>query len=194
MKALGDKLAKVVESYELKTKALQDTILKLNKSVAGINKDLSKKQNEIDKLKAYVDKIEQKQKESRVRITNVEEEEGENLQKKVLKIAKNKLGLKLKEECVQEVYRARKKKDTKTRDIVMQFEKKCTRDDFLQRRTRIPRTQDPKAWMYINEDLTEYRQKLLFDARKMVKCGKIKGAWSQHGNIMILRNEGGQRL
>ena len=45
--------------------------------------------------------------------------------------------------------------------------------------------------MYVNEDLTEFRQKLLFDARQVAKSGKIKGAWSQHGSIMILKKEGG---
>ncbi len=45
--------------------------------------------------------------------------------------------------------------------------------------------------MYVNEDLTEYRQKLLYDARQVAKSGKIKGAWSQHGNIIILKKEGG---
>ncbi len=73
--------------------------MRLNKAVTGINKDLLRKQDVIKKLKAHIDKIEQKQKEARVRITGVEEEINKNLPKKISKIAKNKLGLKLKEEC-----------------------------------------------------------------------------------------------
>ncbi len=71
------------------------------------------------------------------------------------------------------------------------LQKKSTRDEFFKQRTKIPRTTDPRRRMYIDEDLTEFRQKLLFDARQKVKCGKIRGAWCQHGNIMVLKLEGG---
>ncbi len=190
-KYMEENLTKVVQSFELKTKGLEETIVKLNRALCGVNKDLAKKNAEIEKLKSHFDTTDQKQRETRVRVTGVDEENEENLQKKVVKIAKNKLGMKIKEEDLQEVYRAGKKKTNKTRDIVIQFTKKCTRDVYLQHRKKIPRTPDPKARMYINEDLTEYRQKLLFDARQVAKNGKIKGAWSQHGNIMILKKEGG---
>ncbi len=40
--------------------------------------------------------------------------------------------------------------------------------------------------VYINDDLTEFRQKLLYDARMLVKKRKLKGAWAQHGNVMVL--------
>ena len=173
-KYIRDSLAKAVHPLEVKTKELEETVAKLNRALTGVNKDLAKKSDEIEKLKSHIDRIDQKQRETVVRVTGVEEESGEKLQRKIVKIAKNKLGMKkIKEEDVQEVYRAGKKKSNKTRDIVIQFTKKSTRDVFLQHKSKIPRTADPKTRMYINEDLTEYRQKLLFDA-----SGKIKGAWS----------------
>ncbi len=173
-KYIADNLAKAVHPLEVKTKELEETVAKLNRALTGVNKDLAKKNDEIEKLKSHIDRIDQKQREKVVRVTGVEEESDEKLQRKIVKIAKNKLGMKkIKEEDVQEVYRAGKKKSNKTRDIVIQFTKKSTRDVFLQHKSKIPRTADPKTRMYINEDLTEYRQKLLFDA-----SGKIKGAWS----------------
>ncbi len=187
-KSLTEKITKTMEE---KTKELENKILKLNRALDGVNNDLAQKNDEIKLLKLHIDTIEQKQKEARVRITGVEEEDAENLQKKIVKIAKSKLGLKkLKEDDIQEVYRAGKKKEHRTRDIVIQFTKKSTRDGFLQQRAKIPRTTDPKGRIYINEDLTEFRQKLLYDARQKVKCGKLKGAWCQHGNIMVLKSEG----
>ncbi len=107
-------------------------------------------------MKAHVDTIEQKQKEARVRICGMQEENGENLHKKVLKMAKSQLGLKkLKEGDIQEAYRAGKKKEHRVRDVVIQFTTKCTRDSFLQQKIKLPRTPDPKTRIYINEDLTE---------------------------------------
>ena len=38
----------------------------------------------------------------------------------------------------------------------------------------------------MNDDLTEFRSKLLYDARMLVRKRKLKGAWSQSGNIMVL--------
>ena len=192
VKFMEENLTRVTLSFENKIKGLEESVIKLNKALTGVNKELAKKNKEIDRLKSHIDKVDQKQREARVRVTGVDEENEENLQKKVVKIARSKLGMKkIKEEDVQEVYRAGKKRNNKVRDIVIQFTKKSTRDVFLQQRSKIPRTTDPKMRMYVNEDLTEFRQKLLFDARQVTKSGKIKGAWSQHGNVMILKKEGG---
>ncbi len=116
-KHIKDNLGKVMQSFEVKTKELEEKVTKLNRALAGVNKDLAKKNREIEQLKSHIDRIDQKQRETRVRVTGVEEESDENLQKKILKIAKSKLGMKkIKEEDVQEVYRAGKKRNNKTRD------------------------------------------------------------------------------
>ncbi len=78
-----------------------------NPNIEGVRKN-----DEITKLKSHIDSIEQKQKETRVRIAGVQEEREENLPKKVLKIAKSQLGMKkMKEEDIQEIYRAGKKQE-----------------------------------------------------------------------------------
>ena len=41
--------------------------------------------------------------------------------------------------------------------------------------------------------MTELRLKLLYDARMLVKRNKLKGAWAQHGNVMVLPTEGGPK-
>lgn len=43
--------------------------------------------------------------------------------------------------------------------------------------------------VYINEDLTKPRNKLLLKARKMVKSNLIKSAWSSDGNILVRDSE-----
>ena len=39
--------------------------------------------------------------------------------------------------------------------------------------------------VFLNEDLTRHRSKVLFEARKVVKADCAKGAWSSDGNILI---------
>ncbi len=85
----------------------------------------------------------------------MQEKNGQNLHKKVLKMAKSQLGLKkLKEGDIQEAFREGNKKDHWVRDVVIQFTTRCTRDSFLQQKIKPPRNPDPKSRLYINEDLT----------------------------------------
>ena len=39
--------------------------------------------------------------------------------------------------------------------------------------------------MFINEDLTKARSKLLYEGRRRVKSGQLKSAWSTDGTILI---------
>ncbi len=66
-----EKMAKVVETYDLKIKDLEKTVLKLSRSLTGVNRDLARKNEEIEHLKTHINRVEQKQKETRVRITGV---------------------------------------------------------------------------------------------------------------------------
>ncbi len=37
----------------------------------------------------------------------------------------------------------------------------------------------------VNEDLTQYRSQLFYEARKIRKKGHLFGTWTQHGNVMV---------
>ena len=104
-------------------------------------------------------------------------------------MAKKKLGIKkFKAEDVELTHRSGKKKPRKTRDIIVQFRSKTVKDQFLQQKKKLNNETSAEARIYLNDDLTEFRQKLLFDARQLAKRQKIKAAWSQHGSIMILKD------
>ena len=46
------------------------------------------------------------------------------------------------------------------------------------------------AVMYVNEDLTKFRDTLLWKARKLTKAKMIKDCWSYDGRVMIQNNHG----
>ena len=101
------------------------------------------------------------------------------------------MGLKkLKNENIVQIYRSGKKKVSKTRNIIVQFENKPLRDSFYEARKKLHDATDSHRKIYINDDLTEFRMKLLYDARTLVKKKKRKGSWSQHGNVMVLKDNG----
>ncbi len=122
----------------------------------------------------------------------IPEEEGENLEKKLLKLAKNSLGLKkLKATDVKSIHRSGKKKETKCRDVIVQFADKEIKDNFQKEKKKLSTCDNPQKRIFINDDLTEYRQKLLYDARQLAKRMKLKAAWSQYGNIIVLKKDNG---
>ncbi len=67
------------------------------------------------------------------------------------------------------------------------------RDSFYAARKKLHEAKDDYKKTYINEDLTEFRLKLLFDARAFVKKNKLEGAWTQNGNVMVLADHGGPK-
>ena len=96
-----------------------------------------------------------------------------------MKLAKNKMGLKkMKESEISQIHRSGKKKASKTRDVVVQFEHKSTRDSFHKARKKLQSSSSSDRAIY---------------ARMLVKRNKLKGAWSQYGNVMVLPTEGGPK-
>ena len=141
------------------------------------------------KIKIELDRIDQKQRETRLRIAGVPEEDGEEVLEKITQIAKKKLGIKaFKEDDVELTHRSGKKKQRKTRDIIVQFKSKAIKDQFQEQRKKLYDATNTGDRVYLNDDLTEFRQKLLFDARQLAKRERIKAVWSQHGSIMILKD------
>ena len=190
-------LKEEISSLQSEVKQCKDANLNLEKEIAklkyaknGINNDLSRQKSSISALKLTVDQMDQKQRETRIKIAGIQESEEENLEKTLMKYAKNTLGVKLKSADIEQIYRVGKKKVNKKRDIAVQFSTKKVRDTVFENRKR-DTTADAKNRIYVNDDLTIYRQKLLFDARQLVKRKKLKGAWTQNGNVIILKQEGG---
>ena len=162
---------------------------RLKYSRDGINKDLCKKDAMMKKIKVDLDRIDQKQRETRLRIVGIPEEDGEEVLGKITQMAKNKLGIKsFKEDDVELTHRSGKKKQRKTRDIIVQFRSKAAKDQFQEKRKKLYDETNSDNRVYLNDDLTEFRQKLLFDARQLAKRQRIKAAWSQQGSIMILKD------
>ncbi len=106
---------------------------------------------------------------------------------KIFKLTKTKMDMKeINESDIVHTHRSGKKKSSKTRDIIVQFNGKTTRDSFHGARQKLRYTSDAHRSVYVNEDLTDFRSKLLYDARMLVKKRRLKGAWRQCGNVMVL--------
>ena len=130
-----------------------------------------------------MDNLEQESKMNNLRIVGIPEEDHENLQKKVLSIVKQKLNIDSVEEAdIDLCYRLGRTSDSKVRDVIVKFTTRDKRNLIYRCKRNMPR-EDPA--IFINEDLTQSRNKLFYDARCMKKQGKIKAVWTQDCNIII---------
>ncbi len=147
-------------------------------------------EGEIKTLKLQLDKIQQEKYDHSLQVVGLPESQNNSGDiKQIVRLSKEKLGIKLKANDLEEVTRLGKKNESKTRNTVLKFKDKSLRDKVFESRKKTITNSDPKKNIYINDKLTKHRQNLLYAARNLVKAKKLFAAWSQSGNILIRKSE-----
>ena len=72
----------------------------------------------------------------------------------------------------------------KPRDILVKFATYRSRNRLYKSRSKA-KDNAKYTKVYVNEDLTKERSRLLYEARKLVKDEKFVGAWSYDGTILV---------
>ncbi len=175
----------VIEQLQEKCESIEDENMQLRQQ---FYKCRDEKDQTIKVLQQKVDDLEQNNKMHNLRIAGLEEEEDEDVQGKVIDVAKH-LKTKLDPKEISDARRMGPWKIGKTRDILVKFESRTKRDILYKNRKMLHQTTKP---VFINEDLTQRRSQLFYEARRLKKQGKIFGVWSQHGNILIKVKERSQ--
>ncbi len=134
-------------------------------------------------LQSRIDELEQIQRECNVRVMGFPEhgENDANTKSKLMQMVGAQEGS---EKNIASITRLGKPRNDKCRDLIVKFVSKESSDHFYARRKNTPKSHDNKK-VYINEDLTESKAKLFYDARQMVKRSRLYGTWSQNGNIIV---------
>ncbi len=153
-------------------------------SIQKLYKQMETKDEVMKKVQEKTDELEQFHKMNNIRIAGLEEEDDEDVQSKVINLAK-KMKLKLESTDILDVRRMGPRNEKKTRDILVRFTSSNTRDTLYKRRKML---KDTSEHVYLNEDLTQPRSLLFYEGRRLRKQGKLFGIWSQQGNIFIKVN------
>ncbi len=133
-------------------------------------------------LNGATEYLEQQSKMKNLRIVGLPEENGEDLEEKIIDLVQDNLNLTtIDSSDIETTCRLGKAAHSKTRDVLVRFRDEDTRNLIYKCRRNIPR----EAHIYINEDLTTMRGKLYYDARQLKKAGRLSSVWSQDGNIII---------
>ncbi len=182
-------IASMESNQELQ--AQQTTQLKktetLSKNINRISEQLSNVDVEIDNLRQLM-------KENNVRVIGLPEndEETGELKEKIVVFSKEQLKFPdFNEDDIAEVHHLGKSSKDKTRDIIIKFKDREVRNKFYQQRKKLYSDDIRKSLtgIYINEDLTQYRQRLYFDTRNLRKRSAIYAVWTSSGTIMVKLKE-----
>ncbi len=126
-----------------------------------MRRDLYKEHHTNVAIEQKIDIIEQSSKQCNVRIVDLPETTNDdNLTRQVIQL----LNLaNITEEDIQSSYRMAKKRECRTSDVIVKFTSKKKRDIYFAKRKATPKGIDNKK-AFINDDLTEFRSKLFYDA------------------------------
>ncbi len=173
---------KIQEMLEEKESTLENQQLVFD-TVSNLRRDMYKNHDKNIMLQSKVDQMEQARRETNIRVVGLPEQDNSDT---YIKISLVQL-VGASEESAKSIIstsRMGRMKDDKPRDLIVKFTDKESRDQFYSLRKRTPKDNENRK-VYINEDLTECRAKLFYDARQLVKRGKLFGTWTQSGNILV---------
>lgn len=155
----------------------------LTSHVKAVEKENESLKTRVALLEAKSDAAEQYSRRNSLRITGVPENATENTDTYVVELARA-LEADVSTDDIERSHRVGKPRSFgRPRDIIVKFVSYRVRRKVYGARTK---TKD-KGYrgVYINEDLTKPRSRLLLKARKMVKLGQLAGAWSSDGTILV---------
>ena len=177
-------------------------VLKIQEDqIEKLRAELKQKDAEIDALKLQVDEIEQYSRKYCLNIKGVAENENEDPVKIVTELAA-KAGVSVDKSDIDIVHRTGKKsRDGRpknvSRDIVVKFANFGKRKELWAARKRVTEAAAPDRRatrqgtapsVYITENLTRYRAKVMFLAREMKRQKKIWAAWTDEGIMKIRKS------
>ncbi len=155
-RSLNEKVVKVQLKAAEDVEELKSENKKLRRMVEKLQFQLHKKDAKINELVVKIDCIEQKDFINEVQMVGLDEstsEEGD--MRKILKVAKEKMGVKLKKTDVKAVTRLGKKSSDKVtpRDLVVTFKDQATREVFYNNRKKLVLSKVPQSNIYVASQL-----------------------------------------
>ncbi len=195
MESTINKLKKQVGDLETKVVNPQEENDRKSKQLRSMEFQIGKDRQKIKELTVTVDEIQQSQNKTSVQVVGLSESENEEADvKKVVKLAREKMGLKLKKTAISEVHRLGKKRKGKVRDLVIKFTDQVSRNQFHGNRKKTAPHKDPAKNIYVNDLLKTYRKGLFYAARKLFRSDNICAAWTHQGNVLVRKSDGEQAI
>ena len=163
--------------------AMNENMNQLNSEITRLTSENISLKGRVIKLEQALDDAEQYSRRNCLRISKFPEQADESTDEIVLKIA-DTLNVNISSADINRSHRIGKP-GPKVRDVIVKFATYRARERLYKQRAGLKQS-DLKG-IFINEDLTKLRSKLLYDARTLVKSQPpcLQGAWSTDGRILV---------
>ena len=144
-------------------------------------KDLEKK---VDALENRNDDLEQYTRRNSLRLHGVEEKENEDILQTALDLFATEIDTDIRPAAIDRVHRIGKKtSDRKPRPVIVKFTNYIDRKRVFEAKSRLRNNSSQR--IFVNEDLTQKRSHLLYQARQLRKNHRIMGCWTIDGRVLI---------
>lgn len=162
--------------------AMESKLSEIKEENARLTKENVELTARVSKLESALDESEQYSRRNSLRVSNIKEDSSENTDEIVLNIA-NELNVEMSPNDIDRSHRVGKPSPTKTRDILVKFATYRARQRLYNNRSSLKNS--GYDGVFLNEDLTKGKSKLLYQARLKVKGNYLHGAWSTDGRLFI---------
>ena len=192
---IASKLAKIIKSTN---QDLMDSVNSLVAEIRSLKASLAQRdptivelREEIKRLREDHDALEQYGRRNNLRISGIPEQEQEDTTEAVMAIANGvmKLDPPLQPGDVEVSHRLPKPRNSKPgepRQVIVRFRSKATRYGVISNRKNLKAYNEENACkLYINEDLTSTRARLLSTVRALQRKRHFDQVWTYNGNVKV---------
>lgn len=181
---LKDEISDLVKNAvsEAVSEAMDTELQDLRDETSRLTAENTDLKTRVTKLENALDDSEQYSRRNSLRITNIPETNSDDTDTIVIDIAKT-LNVDISPTDIDRSHRVGKPDKAKPRDILVKFATYRARQRLYGPRSALK--DSDYTGVFLNEDLTQSRSKLLYEARVKVKGSYLKGAWSTDGRLFI---------
>lgn len=180
---INQSVKEAVDGVKLAYEGVIEDLKRRNATLSAKCEELEQK---VLKCQTVNDEQEQYSRRNCLRISGIPQQQDECTDTIVLDIAE-KLSVDLKLEDIDRSHRVGSKE---VKDIIVKFTSYRARKALISKRAALKQCGDAEsASVYINEDLTAPRNRLLYLARHLVKEKKLTSAYSSDGKIIVIDND-----
>ncbi|MES9883777.1 MAG: hypothetical protein ABW185_23235 [Sedimenticola sp.] len=163
----------------------------LKDEVASLRNENATLRDSLENLELSIDRQEQYSRRDCLRINGVPGDTGdysENTDEKIMQMAEA-ANIPLQPMDIDKSHRLGKFRPefSVNRTVIVKFTNSKARDRVMDARKSV-------GGIYINEDLSRYRQNLAFESRKLVRENKLEQSWVGRGGIIFAKFPGGDKF
>lgn len=171
---------------------VREEVMQLHAVLEKKDAEITQLNTRIDDLELKLDQAEQYSRRNCIRIAGLPESENEDTTSVTMELINDTMALDppLELQEVDRLHRVGKPDSQKPRGIIVKFATYRSRARVFSAKAALSdkRFGPTQTKVYINDDLTRLRAKLLYEARKLKKQKLIHDAWTREGTVLVIDN------